>query len=242
MIKKIALALAVLLLLAAGTVGWLWHQATALPEWYTEGADLAEYGSLEGDSDGPIAPPQWIALDEQGNRLPAPPPPVAPPATSPSPEAARTPPARAARPRPPATAPGAKRHELRGFHRRPGKRSSPAIKASRATYQDHALEIGVILDIGRLPRDKLNQRDRGRYDRAVENFPGLTKRDVWVGVSDSPITVGGYLQLSPDAEVRVGKLSYSLAGAARRLGMSEYALRLELNRELRRLGFVDPEA
>ena len=56
------------------------------------------------------------------------------------------------------------------------------------------------------------------------------------------ISVGGYLQLSPEAEVRVGKLTYSLASAAERLGMSPVELRLELNRSLRRLGFVDPEA
>ena len=65
---------------------------------------------------------------------------------------------------------------------------------------------------------------------------------MWVGVEDRPISVGGYLQLSPEAEVRVGKLTYSLASAAERLGMSPVELRLELNRSLRRLGFVDPEA
>jgi hypothetical protein len=63
-----------------------------------------------------------------------------------------------------------------------------------------------------------------------------------VGVDDEPMSVGGYLALSPEAEVRVGKLTYSLDSAAKRLGMTPIELRMEVNRELRRLGFVDPDA
>ncbi|MEX1362520.1 MAG: hypothetical protein AB1Z98_05300, partial [Nannocystaceae bacterium] len=180
-----------------------------------------------------------------------------PPATAPTPGLPPRPDSSAASPdtveatppprrrRPPADA-SAKRHELRGFHVRRGKdgtrKTNPAIQASRAVYEDGALEIGVILDLSKLPQDKLKPRDRERYARAIKSFPGITKRDVWVGVEDEPISVGGYLQLSPEAAVRVGKLEYSLAGAAKRLGMSSVELRMELNRALRRLGFVDPAA
>ena len=64
-LKKLAIALGVLLLLGAGVLGWLWHQATALPDWYTEG-DAQQYaGTPEGD-EGPAPAPGWVALDEQG--------------------------------------------------------------------------------------------------------------------------------------------------------------------------------
>lgn len=252
MLKKVAIALAVLLLVAGGIVAYLWHQATALPQWYTEG-DLQEYAGEAIDGDGPTAAPRWIALDEQGHRLPEadpvplPPPFEGDPASAPAPESAEAPPSSAAPSRRAGrSAPRASRHELRGFHVRRGKggkpKRSPAIRASRAVYEQGRLEIGVILDLSRLPQDKLGPKDRRRYERAVANFPGITKRDVWVGVEDEPITVDGYLQLSPGAEVRVGKLTYPLASAAERMGMSQMQLRMELNRELRRLGFTDPEA
>lgn len=252
MLKKIAIALGVLLVVAAGVLAWLWHQATALPEWYTEGSLEELAGPSEGE--GPIAPPQWIAFDDRGERLPEaepvelPEPFEAPSheeavATPPDAEAQPTPTPRSRKRRAPANA---KRHELRGFHVRRGKdgkrKTNPAIRASRAVYEDGALEIGVILDLSRLPKDKLKPRDRERYSRAIRNFPGITKRDVWVGVEDEPIRVEGYLQLSAQAEVRIGKLTYSLSSAAERLGMSSVELRMELNRSLRRLGFVDPEA
>lgn len=252
MLKKVGIALGVLLLLLAAITAWLWTQATALPSWYTEG-DLAEMEGPPEDSDGPVEPPQWIAFDDRGERLPKDelePVPLPPAFDEPvRSEGAQAPAEATPAPRPRKRrqeSKDAKRHELRGFHVRRGKdgkrKSNPAIRASRAVYEDGALDIGVILDLSRLPKDKLEPRDRKRYERAVENFPGITNRDVWVGVEDEPISVGGYLQLSPDAEVRIGKLTYSLSGAAKRLGMSPMELRLELNRALRRLGFVDPAA
>jgi hypothetical protein len=252
--KKLAIAgavLLVLLLVAGGIFAYLWNQATALPEWYTD-ASTEEYAGTPDDDDVPPGPSRWIAFDEQGNRLPDPEPdPEA--AFFPEPaqaeamprrsydytEAAPTPPPRV---RPPRTGPKPERHEMRGFHRHVKGKPSPAIRASRAVYEDGRLEIGVILDLQQVPVDRLKPRDRARYDRAVQNFPGIMERDIWAGVEDEPLRTGGYLALSPEAEVRVGKLKYSLDGAAERLGMTPLELRLEVNRELRRLGFVDPDA
>ena len=260
--KTLAITAVVLLglgLVAAGVVGYLWTRATALPEWYTEG-DPADYAGEPEAAVGPRAPSRWIALDEQGNplahhELDAGAEPEAGPviAFEPAPAPAGTPrrhydyepdhaePVASARPRRARTGSEPKRHELRGFHRNAKGKANPAVRASRAVYEDGQLEIGVILDLQRLPKDQLKARERARYERAVERFPGIMQRDVWVGVEDEPLSVAGYLALSPEAEVRVGKLRYSLDGAARRLGMTPIELRLELNRALRRLGFVDPE-
>jgi len=259
--KKLAIAGAVvlaLLLVAAGTLAYLWNQATALPDWYTADTPSEFGGPAEDLSDVPPGPSQWIAFDAQGNRLPDPEPdpasgcftwdsaPEAAPADPAAPprryyDYADPTPAPAPRVRPPRTGPKPERYEMRGFHRH-ARKPSPAVRASRAVYEDGKLEIGIILDLQQLPVDRLKPRDRARYERAVANFPGIMERDIWVGVEDEPLRVGGYLALSPEAEVRVGKLTYSVDGAAQRLGMTPMELRLEVNRELRRLGFVDPDA
>ena len=274
-LKKVAIGLGVLVLLAGGVVAWLWHQATALPDWYTEvpAAELAEYAGAEQDSEG--AEPKWIAFDHDGERLEEEIPlePDAPRGIGgvmreavgeeamPAPEKPAAEPKRKKK-----RSRKAKRHELRGFHRgltkrrkkrRKGPPLSPAekaareeatttkakaVRASRAVYEDGHLEVGVVLDLADFPADKLAPKERARYERAVKNFPGLTNRDVWVGVEDDAVIVDGYLQLGLDAKVRVGKLTYSLAGAAKRLGMKPEQLLREVNRELRRAGFVDPDS
>ena len=127
MLKKLAIALLLLVLVVAGVLGWLWHRATELPEWYTE-ESLEEYAGAPVREDGTVAPPQWIALDEQGQRLPeaAPEPvpteaPAVAEAEAPGDTAKRSP-RKKPRARP---NPAAKRHELRGFHVRRGKNGKP---------------------------------------------------------------------------------------------------------------------
>lgn len=236
-LKKIAIGVAIVAVIGLGIVAWFWHQATALPDWYVQ--EDGQQSPLQPND--PEDPPRWVAVDPEGKPLKEYEP--IPLEVQDAPEAdAKAPPA------PKATKGRAKgkRHEIRGFHRRavPGEdgKQVQAVKASRATYEDGELELGMIVDLSRFPKDKLNDADRRRLDKAVKNFPALTKRDVWVGVEDHPLNVDGYLQLGPHAQVRVGKLRYSLASAATKVGMTPAQLRTELNRELRRLGLVDPDA
>lgn|GEM_PF-1358180 len=272
-LKKVAIGVGVLVLLAGGITAYLWSQATALPDWYTEvpATELAEYAGAEADSEGAEA--KWIAFDQEGDRLeeeiplePEAPRGVGGVVREAVGEEAMPPPSPPKSDEKTKRSSKAKRHELRGFHRGMTKRrkrrkkgpplspaekaaredaakkKAKAVRASRAVYEDGHLEVGVILDLSDFPVDKLNEKDRARYERAIKNFPGLTNRDVWVGVEDEAVIMDGYLQLGADAKVRVGKLTYSLAGAAKRLGMKPEQLLREVNRELRRAGFVDPDS
>jgi hypothetical protein len=235
-LKKTGIAAAVALVTVIAVGAYLWHQATALPDWYTQAdpATLEEY-TAEDAAEAP--PPQWIALPEPTAETPvesveA----VDETASKPSDDDADSP--RHARRRK-----SASRHELRGFHRR-GKKGSgrSAIRASRAVYESGRLEAGVVFDLSRIPKDKLVQRDRELYDRAVDQFPGITRRDVYIGIEDRPVNRDGMLQLGPSPRVRVGNLRYSLDKAARKIGMTPAQLRDEFDRELHRLGFIDPAA
>ena len=211
-------AAACVLVLAVGV--YVWREATALPEWY---AELDSESSTVDETDD-VPPPQWVTV------------PDAPPAEARPPQQAALIPGTSKQKRRTAT-----RHELRGFHRRGSKTTAGSpVKASRATYEDGRLEAGVVLDLSRIPKDQLVERDRELLDRAVQQFPGLTKRDVYVGIEDHPVSAAGVLQLGPAAELRVGNLRYPLDTAAKKIGMSPAELRRELDRELHRLGFVDP--
>lgn len=187
---------------------YLWRQATALPEWYVE--EAADVGAES-------SPPEQEPASS----------PEAPPSALPlpSPQAARP------------SKPAARRQVRRNFHQRglpPGTQTP--IKASRALLEDGKLEAGVVLDLSAVPRDQLVEHDRRLYDRAMEAFPALARRDVYVGVEDHPQTTAGGLELGPKPQVRIGNLRYSLDKAAQKLGMPPEELRREFNRELKHLG------
>lgn len=234
MLKKVAIALSVLALLAGIAAFVLYRQATALPEWAD--AEVAEQANLDPD-----APVVWEAESETSESLPpeveaALPPEPAP--QDPAPEADSPQPAH--KPSPARKKKKAQRYVLKGFHRRGKGAGKDAVRASKAVLENGRLEAGVVLDLSRIKDAKMSDSDRGLYEGALDAFPPLRKKNVYVGVETRPIRKDGVLQLGKDAKLRVGSIRYDIGSAAKKLGMSEAGLRKKLNRDLRRLGFKDP--
>jgi len=234
MLKKIAIALGILTLLAGIAMFMLYRKATALPDWAE--AEVAEQADLDPD-----APVLWEAESEGDEvlspeleaALPADPLPIPPNVEIRSrPSASKPKPARVKK--------KAKRYVLKGFHRRGKGAGKDAVRASKAVLDNGRLEAGVVLDLARIEDAKMSDSDRGLYEGALGAFPPLRKKNVYVGVETRPVRKDGVLQLGSDAKLRVGSIRYSIGSAAKKLGMSEAGLRKNLNRHLRRLGFKDP--
>lgn len=140
---------------------------------------------------------------------------------------------------------GKKRQELRNFHRKAASKSpevKAVIKASKASYEDGQLEAGVVADLRKLPREKMSGDQQGLFERARQAFPSLTERDVYIGVEDpSPVLKDGRFEVGPSARVKIGNFTYSLDGAAEKLGMTPDKLRSELGKHMRELGVAAPK-
>ena len=125
---------------------------------------------------------------------------------------------------------------------KPGKPPAPlqkAIKKSRATYVKGDLEAGAVINLSEMDLDSLSARDRTDYEKTIDAFPALTGRDVYVGV-EGGIEKGGKLTLGRDTKIRIGDTRYSLATAAKRLGISEAELRATIEKELAGMNFELP--
>jgi hypothetical protein len=146
---------------------------------------------------------------------------------------------------PPADAPpGAKVYVLRNPHVRAELDGTPikqAIKQSRAAYAGGQLEAGAVLNLSEAELDSLSAEERERFQETVDAFPALTGRDVYVGVEGDVSKRDGKMVLGPDAQLRVGDTTYSIASAAKRLGMSEADLRAAIEKELATLATELPE-
>lgn len=235
MLKKIAIALGVLALIGGIAIFVLYRQATALPDWAE--TEVAEQADLDPD-----APVVWEAESEGNEPLPPELEAALPPEPAPeAPVADGALPRPAGTPVPRRTKKKAKRYVLKGFHRRGKGAGKNAVRASKAVLEGGRLEAGVVLDLARIKDAKMSDSDRGLYEGALQAFPPLRKKNVYVGVETRPVRrPDGVLQLGPDAKLRVGSIRYGIGSAAKKLGMSEAGLRKALNRNLRQLGFKDP--
>jgi hypothetical protein len=130
---------------------------------------------------------------------------------------------------------------LRNPHLRattPGQAPAPlqkAIKRSRASYADGKLDAGAVLNLSEMDLGSLSAAERSRYQDTIDAFPALTGRDVYVGVEGGVDRGDGRLALGRDTKLRIGDTRYSLATAAKRLGMSERELRTTIETELARM-------
>jgi hypothetical protein len=221
-VKKIALGVVVVMAIAGGALGWTWRQATALPDWYTDGANETpqrlEIAEFEG-SDDSAAPLQWTVVPD---RSPAP---TEGPGVEPPP-------------------PEKRRAVMRGFHMRTHVENPEvrkAFKASRASFEDDRLEAGVVVNLSKIHKEKLGRKDRSFFHKVAKAFPSVAKRDVYVGLEDKPrVGADGILKLGPAPKIRVGNLNYSLKSVAKRLGTDVRSVRRDINRELRRMKVRDP--
>jgi Flp pilus assembly protein CpaB len=110
-----------------------------------------------------------------------------------------------------------------------------AIKQSRATYEDGDLEAGAVLNLSEMDMDSLSAEEREQYQKSIDAFPALTGRDVYVGIEGGVAGGDGKLTIGSDTKLKIGDTSYSLASAAKKLGMSEAELRASIEKELARM-------
>jgi hypothetical protein len=145
----------------------------------------------------------------------------------------------------PAADGGAKKKKvLRNFHRRAARKDptvAKVVKASRASYEDGVLELGVVADLRDLPKDRLSGDQAAFFEKVRASFPSATDREIYLGVEDaSPSLHNDQIVLGPDARLKVGNLSYDIDDAAARLGMPAAQLREQFNQQARLLGVSAP--
>ncbi len=105
----------------------------------------------------------------------------------------------------------------------------PAVKRISTNIVDGRIESGAVINLKNLPADALSQTRQEAIVKLVKAFPGLSEREVYVGIEGTPAVEGGQLRLD-GTRLRIGNLSLSVAEVAHRLGISESTLQENLIR------------
>ncbi len=118
--------------------------------------------------------------------------------------------------------------------------SSPELQRTAEQFntriEDGRLKTGTVVNLSELPIDQLQGRERELVERAVNLVPGLSNREVFVGLEGSPSIEDGQLSLNQDMVVKVGNLSLPLSVVAQQLGLSLSELEQRINQELQAKG------
>ncbi len=210
MLKKLFLAVLILLAVAAGVLFYLWHQAARLPDWYDPDAGVA--GMVETQVE-----------------------PGAPTGSGPSATAAGSPsdsPAAIARDlrrelKREAAQGGTMRldqQELnallgRALDSEPdGRRVRDATRAVHASIEGDRLAVGAVTDLDRLAAAARDDRERAAIRKLSRLAPWIHGRDFYLGVEGQPRARGGELTFD-GVTVKVGQLSFDPAQLLAMVGL-----------------------
>ncbi|NJP10948.1 MAG: hypothetical protein HC866_16930 [Leptolyngbyaceae cyanobacterium RU_5_1] len=115
-----------------------------------------------------------------------------------------------------------------------------AVRAVNTTIKNGKIESGAVINLADASTETLTQNEQTLLMELVKVFPGLTDRDVYVGIEGTPTIENGQFSLR-HTRIRIGNLRFSVADIAQQLGVSEAALRQELEHQipLKQLGVHD---
>lgn len=239
--KRVLIAVILVLLGVGGVLFYYWQQATQLPSWYTEQATEQATDSPTEDASAQAMPSGEQSREGAGspaNRLTPRVPGQA--RIERSQETIQTKIDNSLRQSPDGktvtlqlqdqelndlfTSAVAKKAET--------SKLATAVKGVNTTVQNGKVETGAVINLSELQLNQLPGRERNALDKLVSAFPNLGNRSVYVGIEGRPTVKNGQIQLDESTRVRLGNLSFTPAELAQRLGVSEAQIRKQIELQL----------
>lgn len=114
-------------------------------------------------------------------------------------------------------------------------RSSPLLDSAegfKTTIKNGAIEAGVVLNISQIPTDQLAAGERTAFNKAIQTFPFMENRQVYLAVEGKPSLEQGTMKFDDSTKVKVGNLSMTLSELSQKLGIPQEQLQQKIKLEL----------
>ncbi len=113
-----------------------------------------------------------------------------------------------------------------------GKALLQSAKGVQATIKEDTVEFGAVVNPRNLSLENLNPNQKKTVNQVIQSLPGMSNRDIYVGIEGDFQIQQGQLQLDENAKVKLGNVTLSLQEVAQRMGISPEELAKQLNLNL----------
>ncbi|MEM8603075.1 MAG: hypothetical protein AAGF24_04495 [Cyanobacteria bacterium P01_H01_bin.121] len=248
LLKQLGLIILALLLAAGGAAYYLWSQLTQLPDWYSQPTSQLESATTSSSQNGtqvfePSSPANLVAAEaayeELQQRFDT---------QLAQPEINTT--TGATPPQNPDIAPAISSPPLQNVElevdagdinsvvittlaaRPEGEQLLAASSGLNTVISPTAIETGIVLNTSNVDLQALSSRQRSVMQQALETFPALRNRDVYVAVEGKPFVQNGQLQFDASTRFKIGDLSLTIADVSERLGIAPTTVTDQLQLQL----------
>lgn len=95
----------------------------------------------------------------------------------------------------------------------------PTIKAARTEITPAEIELEMILDLDKIPRQQLPLEAHSALETLIKILPDQTIRDLYVKCNLKPVKENGQVSFDPNSSIHIGKFQFSLGDVESRLGL-----------------------
>jgi hypothetical protein len=115
----------------------------------------------------------------------------------------------------------------------------PAIKAINTEIDAGQLKIGLVVDTAELPIEQLPEEMRSQLEHTLTTFPFLKNQEVYLSVVGQPRLESGQVFLGENAKVQIGGLKMDLTDVSEKIGLPVEVLEQKINLQLGQLNVQD---
>jgi hypothetical protein len=101
------------------------------------------------------------------------------------------------------------------------KQIPSGVSGVNTTIKDGKIRTGALVNIDRLARDSQPGSQTAALSKLTEKLPFLKDRDVYIGIVGKPIVKDGRIKLDSDTQIKIGKVTFTVTQLAQNLGVSE---------------------
>jgi hypothetical protein len=112
------------------------------------------------------------------------------------------------------------------------KQIPSGVSGVNTSIKDGKIRTGALVNIDRLARDSQPGSQTAALTKLTEKLPFLKDRDVYIGIVGKPIVKDGRIKLDNDTQIKIGKVTFTVAQLAQNLGVSEEKIQTAIELKL----------
>jgi hypothetical protein len=112
------------------------------------------------------------------------------------------------------------------------KQIPSGVSGVNTSIKDGKIRTGALVNIDRLARDSQPGSQTAALTKLTEKLPFLKDRDVYIGIVGKPIVKDGRITLGNDTQIKIGKVTFTVAQLAQNLGVSEEKIQTAIELKL----------
>ncbi len=119
----------------------------------------------------------------------------------------------------------------------PSQQLPTGIKGVKTKIRDGKVYVGGLINLDQLAESQSSKAQSAALGKITEKLTFLKGRDLYVGITGTPIIEGDRLKFAPDTQIKLGNMSFTIDQLAENLGVDPARIQQAIDLQLSQQNF-----